>query len=121
MRSRQFLLIFHLVLIVAVFAPTTTISVLYKAMRKKTISAFLCFASFDMFRFSYLNKIRKKFDTFIFAKIPRNKYGKNHETRFTRSNTEISKLTQSKNTLKTVLSSLEAEIFHFLCFYIHSC
>jgi hypothetical protein len=72
-----------------------------KVMRKKTISIFSCFASFDMFRFSDLNKIGKKFDTFVFAKILRNKYEKNHETRFTCLNPEISKITQcvqSKNT-----------------------
>jgi len=52
-----------------------------KAMQKKIISGFSCFPKDKTKFFSYSNLIRNLIDSFVFAKILRNKWGRKCETR----------------------------------------
>jgi len=52
-----------------------------KAMRKKIISGFSCFVKDETKFFSYSNLIRNLIDSFVFAKILRNKCGRKCKTR----------------------------------------
>ena len=51
-----------------------------KAMRKKIISGFSCFAKDETKFFSYSNLVRNLIDSFVFAKISLNKCGRKCET-----------------------------------------